>query len=253
MMRFSRRSQIRISALCLFTFSFCFPFAVLAEERGTLDAGNPAGAVVQLLAIGPGAGDKNAACAATGFLVNEDGTILTNAHVVEDARRCLAGSSEAKIVAKLAGPDSRTAKAVSCDVVALDELHDLALLKTERPLGEGHVCVLLDAMPPAEGTAVAVTGHSAFAWQPTTQKGRVIRRASLTLFEKSAEKTDVIVLDIPLQRGASGSPVYLDSGVVVGVVERQYPSRTSETVAVPIRYAIELLERLHVRWHESGK
>ena len=239
-----------IFSFCLFTFSFCF--SVLAWERPPSDAarGNPAGAVVQLLAIGPGAGDKNAACAATGILVNEDGVILTNAHVVEDARRCLAGSSGAKIVAKLAGPDSRTAKAVSCDVVGLDEIHDLALLKTERPLGEGYVYVLLDPTPPSEGTAVAVTGHPAFAWQPATLTGKVLRRASLVLSDRGAEKTDVLVLDIPLQRGASGSPVYLDSGGVVGVVERQYPSRTSETVAVPIRYAIELLERCGVRWRE---
>ena len=169
---------------------------------------------------------------------------------VEDARRCLAASSGAKIVAKLARPESRTAKAVSCDVVAVDELHDLALLKTERPLGEGHTYLLLDPMPPSEGTAVAVTGHPAFVWQPATRKGKIIRKTSLGLSDLGAEKTDVLVLDIPLQRGASGSPVYLESGAVVGVISRQNPSRPSETVAVPVRYAIELLKCSQVRWRE---
>ena len=243
------------SALCLFTFSFCFP--VFAEEPRTSDAarGNPAAAVVQLLAIGAGSGDQNKECAATGFLVNEDGYILTNAHVVEDARRCLAGSSGAKIVAKFAAPSARSATAVSCDVMAMDELHDLAFLRTERTLSPDAArnFAVLDARDVAVGTAVAVTGHSAFAWQPITQKGTVVRRILLSLSDTSAEKSAVMILDVPLQRGASGSPVYLESGAVVGVITRRNPSRPAETVAVPIGFAIELLNRNRVGWHPGVK
>lgn len=252
-MRVSQRFAVTISALCLFTFSFCF--SAPAGEWSPSDAarGDPESAVVQLLAIGPGAGDQNKECAATGILVNEDGVILTNAHVVEDARRCLAGTSGAKIVAKLARPGARIATGVSCDVVALDELHDLALLRTERPLppDAARSYALLDGREVAAGTAVAVTGHSAFAWQATTQKGTILRQTLLPLSDTSAEKSEVMILDIPLQRGASGSPVYLDSGAVVGVVTRQNPSRPSETVAVPVGYAIELLKRKGLRWHGS--
>jgi S1-C subfamily serine protease len=164
----------------------------------------------------------------------------------------LAASPETKIMAKLARPGARAAPAVSCDVVALDDLHDLALLKTERPLPEGErpAYARLDPVEVAEGTAVAVTGHPAFAWHPTTQKGRVIRRAALGLSEKSKEKSDVFALDIPLERGASGSPVFLQAGGgVVGIIERQNPARPSETVAVSIRYAIELLNRWRVQWY----
>jgi serine protease Do len=212
-------------------------------------------AVVQLLAVGPGAEDKNRECAATGFVVNEEGYLLTNAHVVADARRCLAASPGTKIMAKLARPGTRAATAVSCDVVAVDDLHDLALLKTERALeGEGPAYARLDPVEVAEGTPVAVTGHPAFAWRPTTQKGRVIRRGVLGLSEKSGEKSDVIVLDIPLERGASGSPVFQPAGGgVVGIIERQNPARPAETVAVPIRYAIELVDRHGVRWHSAPR
>src|SRR5579863_5191429 len=59
-------------------------------------------AVVQLLAVGPGDKGQNHECSATGFLVNEDGYILTNAHVVEKSEDCLAKSPGAKILAKLA-------------------------------------------------------------------------------------------------------------------------------------------------------
>jgi len=229
----------------------------LPQEVGTADslAAEPVTvAVVQLLAVGPGAEDKNRECAATGFLVNEDGYILTNAHVVADARHCLAASPGTKIMAKLARPGTRAA-AVSCDVVALDDLHDLALLKTERPLeSERPAYVRLDPVELAEGTPVAVTGHPAFVWHPRTLKGRVIRRGILVLSEKSQEKSSVIVLEIPLERGASGSPVFLQAGGgVVGIIERQNPARPAETVAVPIRYAIELLDRFRVRWYSAPR
>jgi S1-C subfamily serine protease len=245
----SGRSQIQIYTLCLLSPALC----LRGQEQPAADVETkPETAVVQLLAIGPGAGDKNRECSATGFLINAEGYILTNAHVVEEARRCLAGSKDAKIVAKFAGTESQ-AEAVSCDLVGTDEVHDLAVLKLERlPPGEGKVnFVLLDARDVGEGTPVAVTGHSASIWQPKTETGKAIRRSALAFGEASSEKTDVLILDIPLQRGASGSPVYLPSGVV-GVVSRQNPSRPAETVAVPVRYAIALLNRLSVRWHALG-
>lgn len=214
-------------------------------------------AVVQLLAIGPGQSGRNRECSATGFLVNEEGYVLTNAHVVEEAQACLAAAPGARILAKLANAGARTATAVSCNLVGVDELHDLALMKTDRPLplNPGQVpapYVFLDPGQMAEGTRVAVAGHPAFEWHPVTQSGQIIRRARVRLSAKSAAAAGVIVLDIPLRRGNSGSPVYLEAGGgVVGVVERQNISDRAQTIAVPIRHAIDLLNRHGVRWHRS--
>jgi serine protease Do len=209
--------------------------------------------VVQLLAVGPGAGEKNEECAATGFVVNEEGYILTNAHVVDDARRCLASSPGAKIVAKYGAAASRSVQAVSCDVVALDEEHDLAILKPERPATSQplHTFLRLNPQPVSAGTSVTVTGHPSFLWQPQTRQGKVTGRESLALDDANASPSEVIVINIPLQRGASGSPVYLASGAVVGIVERQHASQPSATVAVPVGYAIRLLDLHGVRWHAA--
>jgi len=254
-----RRDYARILAWAfLLALTLSLGSAALSEEGGATraPATEPtAAAVVQLLAVGPGEQGKNRECSATGFLVNAEGYVLTNAHVVEDARRCLAASPGTKIMAKLPRAKLRAVPAVSCDVIGLDDLHDLAVLKTERPLAaeERPGFLRLDPAEVAEGTPVAVTGHPAFAWHPATQHGKVIRRTTLGLSEKSPQESEIIVLDIPLERGASGSPVYVESGGVVGVVERQRPSRPSETVAVPIRYAIELLDRYAVRWYLAPK
>ncbi len=216
-------------------------------------------AVVQLLAICPGGIEKNRESGGTGFFVNEEGFILTNAHVFEEAQRCLVRAPGAKILAKLSKPGARTATAVSCDLVGLDDLHDLAVIKVERsPLadsaGEQPPFLLLDTSELPLGTHVAVSGHPLFAWVPVTQSGEIIGRESLRVSDTNLDPTEVLVLNIPLRPGNSGSPVYLaEANSVVGIVEQQEPLHPSQTVAVPVHYAIELLNRHSVRWHTSQK
>jgi S1-C subfamily serine protease len=132
----------------------------------------------------------------------------------------------------------------------MDEDHDLALLKLEKPLPEGlrGSFLRLRRDPVLIGTRVWVTGHPSFRWQAKTYWGKVITRESAALSDKGGLRTEVLVLDIPLQRGASGSPVVLESGEVIGVIERQRASNRLETVAVPISDAIKLLEAKSIRW-----
>src|SRR5208282_5285072 len=113
--------------------------------------------VVQLVAVGPADKEHNRACSATGFLIDEEGYLITNAHVVENAKRCLEKAPGAKILAKLTINDARTAPAVPCNVVGVDVPNDLALLRTERPLraspGGEPPYVILDSRAVAVGTA----------------------------------------------------------------------------------------------------
>jgi len=256
-------------AICVLVCSVSLPPGSPAQKPS--EPGAPAQsdgvyhAVVQLLAVGPSRKGQNQECSATGFLVNDEGYILTNAHVVEKSHECLGKSSGAKIVARL-GPitspassatqsGENTAPSISCDLVGLDDVHDLAVLKTERPLpldgtDSSGQFARLDPTELSTGAIVKVTGHPVFAWLAVTQSGKIVGSKSWPLFEGSAEKSDVLILDFPLKRGSSGSPVYrVTGGGVVGVVERQDSTNLSQTVAVPIQYAIDLLNRLGVRWH----
>jgi hypothetical protein len=106
----------------------------------------------------------------------------------------------------------------------------------------------LDPSDAPEGTRVSVTGHPHFAWNPVTESGKVVRRARLRLTETNAELTEVLILDVALRPGNSGSPVYRSGETgVVGIVERQERFRPEYTVAVPTRYAIDLLNRYRVK------
>ncbi len=223
-------------------------------------------AVVELIALGPGNQGKNRECQATGFLVNADGYILTNAHVLDEARKCLAKAPSEHILAKPLTAGSDLAAAVPCDLLVRDDLHDLALLKAQRPIfsdssrkgaastqGEApRNFLLLDATAIEDGTPVTVTGHPAFAWHAETRSGRIVGHGSIALSDTSTAKSEVLVLDIPLLKGSSGSPVYRESdGSVVGIVERKDLQQPSRTVAVPIIYAIEIMDRAGVKWHST--
>lgn len=213
--------------------------------------------VVQLLAVGPGEPGKNRTCAATGFLINEQGYLVTNAHVVEDLERCLAKMPESKILAKFPAPGPSPGQAVPCDLVGRDEVHDLAVLKTERPIFTGpygkQVYARLDPGELAEGTSVVVSGHPAFAWQPVVQAGKVIRPGSQRLAERNPEPTEVLELDIPLLPGSSGSPVCRSEGQgVIGIVVSKNPSQPTHTLAVSVRYAIALLNSHGVKWYPAA-
>jgi serine protease Do len=215
--------------------------------------------VVQLVSIGPADKEQNRACSATGFLIDEEGYLITNWHVVEDAKRCLEKAPGAKILAKLAVTGSRTAPAVPCDVVGVDAANDLALLKTERPLlgspGDKPPYAMLDGRAVAVGTAVKVSGYPAFSWQAVTQAGRVTWRGRTALEEIDdplPNPSDALDVDIHLRPGNSGSPVYRPDGGVIGVVDKRNSLQPSHSVAVAIHYAIELAERFGAPWYGSN-
>jgi serine protease Do len=211
--------------------------------------------VVQLISVGPGEKEQNRECAASGFLIDEEGYLITAAHVVDDARRCLSKAPGAKILAKLTISDSRTAPAVPCDVIGIDAANDLALLKTERPLhakpGDGPPYAKLDGRAVPVGTAVMVTGFPAFSWQPVTQAGHVTAVGRTRLEEIDdplPNPSDALVVDIHLRPGNSGSPVYRPDGGVIGVVDKRDSLRPAYSIAVAIHYAIELAQRYGAPW-----
>jgi S1-C subfamily serine protease len=256
----------RIRPICPLPFALCllvcfsFPFASaqqVAPKKRPLAPDDPVlRAVVQLVAVGPANREQNRECSATGFLIDEEGYLITAAHVVEDARRCLEKAPGAKILAKLTANDSHTAPAVSCDVVAVDALNDLALLKTERPLlrnpGDKPPHAMLDGRAVPVGTAVMVTGYPAFSWQPVTQAGHVTAVGRTRLEEIDdplPNPSDALVVDIYLRPGNSGSPIYRPDGGVIAVVDKRDPLRPAYSVGVAIHYAIELASRHGVPWH----
>ncbi len=168
----------------------------------------------------------------SGFIISNDGYILTNAHVVNEAD---------EVIVKLA--DKREFKA---KIIGFDKRTDVALLKIEA-----------NGLPKATfgdpnklkvGEWVAAIG-SPFGLENTmtqgivSAKGRALPQENFVPF---------IQTDVAINPGNSGGPLYNLDGEVVGINSQIY-SRTGGSVglsfAIPIDVAIDISNQLKT----SGK
>jgi Trypsin-like peptidase domain len=203
------------------------------------------------------------------FFINEQGYLLTVAHVMETFRD---GGQPYILVSRPNGPP----RLLQAAIIAVDAEHDVAILRaTPNPFEGKHKVTFLPLAPePAtRGQAVIAlslhppklqNAHTFQAPQEERSSGEVLSYES-TQLEKSAPSADVFLLSHPVTRGQSGAPVLaLDSRSVVGLVEGRWlrPSAVSIAksssvspstpgAAVPIRYAIALLQRQSISWHTS--
>jgi len=202
-----------------------------------------------------------------GFFINEEGYILTVAHVLDTFRD---GGQPHVLVSR---PDSPP-QLVRAAVIAVDKEHDVAILRaTPNPFAGKHKVTFL---PLASDAAVlgqhvlALSLHpqkpqnaqSFQAPQEDRSSGEVLSYETAKL-EKSAPAADVFLLSHAVTLGQSGSPVLgQDSQAVVGLIEGRWLRSSGLSVtaaksaavpgaAIPIRYAIALLQSHSIAWHAS--
>ena len=201
------------------------------------------------------------------FFINEQGYLLTAAHVLETFRD---GGQPYVLVSRPNSPP----RLLEAAIVAVDSEHDVAvLLATPNPFVGNHKVAFLPLAPdPAfrGQSVIALSLHppklqNAHTFEVPREdrfSGEVLSYES-TQLEKSAPAADVFLLSHPVTLGQSGSPVLgLDSRAVVGLVEGRWLRSSAVSIAkssslststpgaaIPIRYAIALLQRHSISWH----
>ena len=162
----------------------------------------------------------------SGVIIREDGTILTNAHVVKDA---------SEIVAKL--PDGRSFKATS---FAVDEEVDLAVVKIEGK--DLPVAMLGDSDSLEVGQWVLAIGNP-FGLEHTVTTGII----SAVRKNAGANQEDFIQTDAAINPGNSGGPLVDLRGRVVGINTSIYSKSGGYQgigFALPINLARRITDRL---------
>jgi S1-C subfamily serine protease len=178
----------------------------------------------QVSAVAAGAGMRRAVSGGSGMVVDAQGHVLTNNHVV-------AGCPELHVAD--AGGESGTAV-----LAAADAINDLALLKTERrwpAWARFHESRGLRA-----GEPLVVTG---FPLSGVVSPEMAVATGSLTALAGTLGDTRQLQFSAPIQPGNSGGPVLDDTGRVVGVVSSMLNSlvMAAATGALPqnVNFAIK--------------
>jgi S1-C subfamily serine protease len=139
----------------------------------------------------------------SGFVIDSEGHILTNNHVVENAE---------KVTVKLGESDTvRTA-----EVVGTDPSSDLALLKVHAPANELHVLRLGDSSKVEVGDPVVAIGNP-FGLDRTVTSGIVSALQRQIQAPDGFSISNVIQTDAAINPGNSGGPLINAEGEVIGI------------------------------------
>jgi hypothetical protein len=203
-----------------------------------------------------------------GFFINDQGYLLTVAHVLENFRD---GGQPYILVSRRNGPPIL----LQASIIAIDAEHDVAILRAvSNPFASKHRVTFLplSSEPASPGQSVlALSLHpprqqSANTFEVPREdrfSGEVLSYET-TQLDRSAPAAEVFLLSHAVNLGQSGSPVLSENtGAVVGLVEGRWlrssaisiarsstASISTPGAAVPIRYAIALLQRESISWHQ---
>jgi len=158
------------------------------------------------------------------FVVDDGGLLLTALHVVATARQI-----------SVTLPDR---PALGADVIAIDEAHDVALLRAPSfSRGSTAALPLGDSGALQAGEGVVVVGYPLASPHdaPVTVTQGIV----------SALRTDqgYIQIDASVNPGESGGPVLTRDGKVIGIVDASVEGAQNFNLAVPISFGRTLLER----------
>jgi S1-C subfamily serine protease len=167
----------------------------------------------------------------SGFLIDNNGHILTNAHVVEGAK---------SVTVQLGDGDPQAA-----EIVGTDPSTDIALLKVDNTDG-------VDPLPLGDSTEVQV-GDPVVAIGNPFGLDRTVTTGIVSALQRQIQApngfsiSDVIQTDAAINPGNSGGPLIDGAGQVIGInsqIESQSGGNVGIGFAVPIKTAADVVSQL---------
>ncbi|MSO40921.1 MAG: trypsin-like serine protease [Solirubrobacterales bacterium] len=169
----------------------------------------------------------------SGFVIDGDGHILTNAHVVE-------GASQIRVqLAKDSEP-------LDAQVVGADTSSDVAVLKVEADSSDLHPLALGNSDDAAVGDPVVAIGNP-FGLDRTVTSGIVSALQRQIQAPNGFSIDDVIQTDAAINPGNSGGPLIDSSGRVIGInsqIASQGGGSEGVGFAVPINTVRDVAQQL---------
>ncbi|MBI2940691.1 MAG: trypsin-like peptidase domain-containing protein [Chloroflexi bacterium] len=188
--------------------------------------------VVSIQVTGRGPRGSGGSGEGSGLIVDREGHVLTNNHLVANASRIQAVLNDgARLQATLVGSDSTS---------------DLALLKVTLPAGKGQPATLGDSSAVRPGESAFAVG-APFGLEQTITAGIISAVNRDYGAAGGRPMRGLIQTDAPINPGNSGGPLFNGQGEVIGITTAiESPVRGSVGIgfAIPINTAKRLLPRL---------
>lgn len=178
----------------------------------------------------------------SGFVLSEDGYILTNYHVIEAADMY---NYEVKVM-------RHDGTAYVASIVGTRPDNDIAVLQidaeglTAAQIGNSDVIRV--------GEAIHAVGNPMGELEFTMTNGSVSALDRVVTTSESIAPINMFQIDAAVNSGNSGGPVYNDAGEVIGVVTAKYSKSGVEGLgfAIPINDAVEIANDL-IAHEDAGK
>lgn len=179
---------------------------------------------------------ERAAAAGTGMVIDPDGYVLTNNHVIE-------GSTTIRVVVISSG------KTYTATVVGTAPTEDIAVLKLANASGL-QTANLGDSNSIKVGDAVTGVGNAGGSGGVPSAAAGTIRSLNETITASDESGTDseklsgVIVTDAPIQSGDSGGPLFNAKDEVIGIDTAASTSGRTAGFAIPINSAMKVAQEI---------
>ena len=218
------------------------PSTASTESKGLYTLGNPQvySTVEGVQAFGPAVVVvKSPAGLGSGFIVHEDGYLITNFHVIEGQKHF----TVTQFVQE--GAELKRVIHKKIRIVALDVFHDLAVLQIEDEHAKPFPKVVLSLDEPVYGESIFVIGNPA-GLERTVTEG--ILSHTGRLFEGSL----YLQLDASVNPGNSGGPLFNSHGQVIGVVNMGSRVMQGLNFAIPVRHVTFLLDHVEAYAYDTS-
>ena len=163
----------------------------------------------------------------TGFLISNNGYIVTCHHVIEDAKTI-----------NIRGLNGDFTSLVKATVVAKDSKHDLAILKVD--------CKITNQVPFKINWNALDVGQDVFTlgYPLKSELGDEIKLTNGIVSCSSGYQGNRSMYQVsaPIQPGNSGGPLFDKEGLVVGVMIAKYTAAENASYAVKTNFLKELIE-----------